>query len=240
MEGAAANCYNSQPAKSGKIVESCISSGHESVAEFGDFVFHIEDVSRTLLAQLTRHRLASFAVRSQRYCNETGFNFVTPNTISSDKKLDAKYKALMKVLNEKYQELVNSGVPKEDARYILPNACCTSLEVKMNFRELRHFCGLRRCTRAQWEIRELADAMAKLIELQIDIPLYGEPKLSKHLGPKCEQQKIPFCTEKECCGKHPKLETLVSNASPEGTNDVLRSVKTAESITQIINSIKEM
>lgn len=212
MEAAAANCYSSKPTKSGKITESCIESGHTSVTEFGDFVFHVEGVSRSLLAQLTRHRHASYAVRSQRYCDETNFEFVTPPSIkSAGRKVKTKYAKIMDAINEWYQELLAAGIPKEDARYLLPNACCTTLEVKMNFRELMHFCGLRRCSRAQWEIRELADAMAKLVEMQIDIPQYGKPMLSKYLVPKCEQQKIPFCTEEKCCGKHPKLEELISD-----------------------------
>lgn len=211
MERAAANCYNSEPTKACAITKACIKLGHTSVTEFGDFVFHVEGVSRSLLAQLTRHRHASFAVRSQRYCVEDGFQFVTPNTISKDKKLVKKYEAVMKVLNDKYMELVAAGVPKEDARYILPNACCTELEVKMNFRELMHFCGLRRCMRAQWEIRELADAMAKLVEMQIDLPAFGEPVFSKYLVPKCEQHEIPYCDEKSSCGRHPKLKELLDN-----------------------------
>lgn len=212
MEGAASNCYNSKPTKAGKIVESCISSGHESVTEFSDFVFHVEGVSRSLLAQLTRHRVASFAVRSQRYCDESGFEYVTPFSIANDKKVSKKYSKIMEALNEWYKELLDAGIPKEDARFILPNACCTTLEFKMNFRELKHFCGLRRCARSQWEIRELADAIAKIIEMQIDMPLYGEPRLSKYLVPKCEQHQFPYCDEKKSCGRHQKLEELIENS----------------------------
>lgn len=212
MEGAAANCYNSTPTKTGRITESCINSGHTSVTEFGDFVFHIEGVSRALLAQLTRHRIASYAVRSQRYCDESNFEFVIPESIlNSNQSVKKKYEKIMDAIKVWYSELLDEGIPKEDARYILPNACCTSLEVKFNFRSLMNFCALRRCKRAQWEIRELAEAMAKLIEMQIDIPLYGEPKLSKYLKPKCEQHSIPYCEESDSCERHPKLEDLISN-----------------------------
>lgn len=217
MEHAAANCYDSEPTKEWRITQACIASGHDSVTEFGSFVFHIEGVSRTLLAQLTRHRHAGYAVRSQRYCDESGFSFVTPPSIVQKKKENKKYERIMEALNDWYKELVEEGIPKEDARYILPNACCTTLEVTFNFRSLMHFCNLRMCSRAQWEIRELANAMAKLIEMQIDIPLYGKPVLSKYLVPMCETHKVPFCEEKSCCGRHPKLEDLVHGE--KGTAD---------------------
>ena len=214
MEAAAANCYNSKPTKSGKITESCIASGHTSVTEFGDFVFHVEGVSRSFLAQLTRHRHASYAVRSQRYCDETGFEYVVPPSVEgADKKAQKKYAKIMEAIDGWYKELLEAGIPKEDARYLLPNACCTTLEVKFNFRSLMNFCALRRCKRAQWEIREFADAVAKLIEMQIDMPTYGKPMLSKYLVPKCEQHKIPFCEEDKCCGRHPKLEEIAKNGS---------------------------
>ena len=74
IEEAACNCYDSKPT-GGKIMKSCYRSGHHSVLEFANFTFHIEGVSRALLAQLTRHRHAGFAVRSQRYCNEDGFEY---------------------------------------------------------------------------------------------------------------------------------------------------------------------
>jgi thymidylate synthase (FAD) len=103
----------------------------------------------------------------------------------------------MWVINKVYQQLLGWGCPEEDARYILPNACTTSITVTMNARELQHFCGLRRCTRAQWEIRELADKMAQAAEEAC-------PELFKHfsLGPQCEQ--LGYCPEHKSCGRYKK------------------------------------
>ena len=77
IESAASNCYDSIPT-GGKIMEHCYKSGHMSVMEFADFHFHIEGVSRVLSHQLVRSRLASFAQRSQRYCSEDGYKYITP------------------------------------------------------------------------------------------------------------------------------------------------------------------
>jgi len=209
MEGAAANCYASKPTKSGRIAEACISEGHQAIAEFADFTFHIEGASRALLAQLSRHRMASFAVRSQRYCDESGFKFVIPHTVSKDEAALTEFHNIMSDIQKSYNKLIELGIPKEDSRFVLPNACETIIEVKMNLRELIHFCGLRLCTRAQWEIRELAEAMKNLIYMQVDLPTYGEAKLSKYLVPNCEQHPVPFCTEQKCCGRHEKLTDLL-------------------------------
>lgn len=205
IEEAAANCYNSSPS-GGLIAKSCYKSGHESVFEFADFTFHVAGVSRSLLAQLTRHRIASYSVRSQRYCDEEYFTYVTPPDIKKYTELKQAYDAFMEVCNETYKTLVNNGVTKEDARMILPNACCTELEMKMNGRELMHFCNERLCARAQWEIRELAKKI--IIELEFKAASLEDNELSefaKYLVPKCEAHGYNSCLEKISCGRHKKL-----------------------------------
>ena len=151
------------------------SMGHESPIEHVTFTFAIEDVSRSLLAQITRHRLASFSVRSQRYVamNE---NVVEPPEIDSDFEAAPIYDKAIKASFEYYRQIAailrqnyicELGMnPKdaekkaiEDARFVLPNATCTSIIMTMNARELLHFFRLRTCNRAQWEIREVADSM---------------------------------------------------------------------------------
>ena len=206
IEAAACNCYNSKPAK-GAIAKSCYLSGHESVFEFADFTFHISGVSRALLAQLTRHRIASFAVRSQRYCDESAFDYVIPKSIEKDEKALFAYKSFMTNCAFAYLELVKLGVPKEDARMVLPNACCTTLELKMNGRELMHFCNERLCSRAQWEIRELAkkmiDEMRSKAEKDFDKELL---EFTSYLVPKCEARGYNICPEKSSCGRHFTLD----------------------------------
>lgn len=180
------------------MIRRIINSGHESVLEHVSFTFAITGVSRALLAQITRHRMASFSVRSQRYVNyDKGFNYVIPPAI---KKLgeDAvvEYRAQMEQMNKWYQEwtekLGSGEKANEDARFVLPNACETSMLVTMNARELRHFFELRMCRRAQWEIRALATIMWTFCKSTC-------PVLFEDAGPSCIRGK---CTEgTKSCGK---------------------------------------
>ena len=201
IEEAACNCYNSEPT-GGKIMKSCYNSGHHSVLEFCDFTFHIEGVSRALTHQLVRHRLASYAQRSQRYCGENNFDYVTPLSISKNPEAEHIYKSLMGYINMQYKKLQQLGIPNEDVRMVLPNACETVIEVKMNLRSLIHFMNERLCTRAQWEIRQLAREMKRCVEEQY-------PELAKYLVPKCEiHEDMPFCTEHNSCGRHITLREM--------------------------------
>ena len=203
IEEAACNCYNSEPT-GGKIMKACYNSGHHSVLEFCDFTFHIEGVSRALTHQLVRHRLASYAQRSQRYCGENNFDYVIPPSIEKDKEAKDTFIALMGYIGMQYERLQKAGIPNEDARYVLPNACETVIEVKMNLRSLIHFMNERLCTRAQWEIRLLALEMKKCIEEQY-------PELAKYLVPKCEAHApYSFCTEHKSCGRHVTLKEALS------------------------------
>ena len=217
IEEAASNCYDSEPTDDGRIMKACYKSGHHSVLEFADFTFHIEGVSRALLAQITRHRVASFAVRSQRYVKEDNFGFVTPKTIKANTDALLEYISLMEQCQHTYRHLVEYGVPAEDARFVLPNACETVLEVKMNGRELIHFMNERLCTRAQWEIRELAQKM------KTEVIKHSEQcaEFAKMLRPKCQANApFNFCTEHNCCGAAPKLKDIynVYQSSGGGNN----------------------
>lgn len=200
IDEAASKCYDSTPL-GGKIAESCIKSGHTSVTEFADFTFEIEGVSRALLAQLTRHRVGvSFAVQSQRYCSMENFDYVTPHTVKRSEEALKLYDKVISDITTAYSKLQELGIPNEDARMILPNACCTKLSLKMNLRALMHFCNERLCTRAQWEIRELCKEMVKCV-------LIVEPELKDYLVPKCEANKNhPFCPESKSCGRYMRLD----------------------------------
>ena len=205
IEEAASNCYDSTPSADGKIMNHCIKSGHTSVTEFCNFTFHITGVSRALLAQLTRHRHASFAVRSQRYCSEDGFKYVIPPSIlNNPEALDLFYDFMIDCQGV-YGKLQSLGVPNEDARFVLPNACETVLEVEFNLRSLMNFMNERLCACAQWEIRKLAQEMRKLIISQV-------PKFADYLVPKCEKNGKEFgaCNESKSrtCGRHPRLTEI--------------------------------
>lgn len=201
IEHAASNCYDSDPTGDGKLLRGCIKSGHTAVTEFATFTFHISEVSRALMAQLTRHRHASFCIRSQRYCNEDNFKYVVPGSIVNSK-FAQEYEDLMQHIRYMYANMTAVGIPEEDARYILPNACATEIECSMNFRELMQFCNLRLCNRAQWEIRKLAVMMR-------DAVIEVMPEAKDYLVPNCEKHApYYFCTESRSCGKHKKLKEV--------------------------------
>ena len=170
-------CYDSNPADPMKLVRHLYRNGHHSVMEHIYFTFKIEGISRACSHQLVRHRMCSFTQRSQRYCNEGSFCYVTPNSIY-DKCRDS-YNYHMYMLAD-YYHLIHRDVPKEDVRYILPNACATDLYLSCNLRELIHISNERLCSRAQWEIRELVKQMVDLVH----------PDLKFMLVPKCKSGRI--------------------------------------------------
>ena len=172
--------------------------GHDSVLEHASFTFGIEGVSRVLLAQITRHRLASFSVQSQRYVSyESGFGYVVPPKIEAlGEEAVREYEQQMDTLHQWYtrwQEKLGTGEGgNEDARFVLPGACETRMMVTMNVRELRHFLSLRMCSRAQWEIRALATEMHRLC-MEI------APALFADAGPGCLRGACP--EGEKTCGK---------------------------------------
>ena len=190
--------------------------GHESPIEHVSFTFGIEGVSRSLLAQLTRHRIASYSVKSQRYVTEGCFEFVTPPEIANDKKAlslylesmkqaQEKYDALSEILKEKHvKTFLSQGKTEkeaarlaekkaiEDARYVLPNACETKIVATFNARSLLNFFRHRLCERAQWEIRDMAYLMYKEVNKVA-------PALFAKAGPPCVSG---ICPEgKMSCGR---------------------------------------
>lgn len=174
-----------------KALRGALRSGHESVAEHAAFTFMVEGVSRVTLAQLTRHRIASYSVQSQRYCGADPDSIVIPDSIVSEDTVDmlVEYKRAVTAL---YDLLISRGVPAEDARYILPQGITTTLTVTLNARELRHFFSLRCCNRAQWEIRQMADEMLRLCK-------EVAPVLFDGAGAGCVRGKCPEGAKS--CGK---------------------------------------
>ncbi|MEA4929024.1 MAG: FAD-dependent thymidylate synthase [Candidatus Limiplasma sp.] len=166
--------------------------GHASVLEHASFTFLTEGVSRALLAQLTRHRIASFSVQSQRYVSYAkGFGYVVPPSVCAlGPDAEAEYAAQMAQMQTWYEGWQERLQSNEDARFVLPNACETRVLLTMNVRELRHFFALRMCNRAQWEIRALANAMfAACYEVA--------PELFADAGPGCLSGSCPE-GEKTC------------------------------------------
>ncbi len=175
-----------------KLIKNVIKMGHLSILEHVSFTFLITGMSRACSHQLVRHRLASFSQRSQRYIDEADFDYVVPDSIKQNKAVSADFTKLMQQISAFYKTLLSSETPKEDARYILPNAAATSLIVTMNARELTHFITLRTCLRAQWEIRKIADKMLALASEKAGV-------IFENAGPVCVRGE---CTEgKLTCGK---------------------------------------
>ena len=163
IEKACRICYDSASNEEtrGRFLQSVIKRGHESVLEHASATFKVTGVSRALTHQLVRHRIASYSQRSQRYVKECGFEYVMPQTVASKKEASMAYRVIMERLSDTYRDLLAFGVPAEDARFILPNACCSEIVMTMNFREFRHFIKLRADKHAQWEIRKLAVEICK-------------------------------------------------------------------------------
>ena len=160
IEYAARMCYDShdkvREGSAAKLVRACINKGHYSIIEHASASFVIEGISRACLAQLTRHRMFSYCVRSQRYCLEDGYNYVVPDSIAEDGAALSIYERGIHNTKETYEALIARGVPREDARYVLPNAWETELVMTGNFRMWMEFIPKREHRAAQDEIRELA------------------------------------------------------------------------------------
>lgn len=168
-------CYDSDPKNPLGLVKHLYRAGHHSVFEHIYFTFKVEGISRACSHQLVRHRHCSFTQRSQRYCSETDFDYVIPPTIGT-----GAFAMDMNDIKDWYEDYQERGVPNEDARYVLPNACKTSLYVSCNLRELIHMANERLCSRAQWEIRELVGKMCALVDSDLQFMLV----------PKCQSGRI--------------------------------------------------
>lgn len=199
----AKTCYSAlppseiEPTESKKALKRAVDSGHGSVLEHAVFTFAIDGISRACSHQLVRHRMASFSQQSQRYVPADNIkkSFVMPESIEKYK-CDADFGYSLYIyfeeMNRLIKEMREKGIPEEDVRYFYPNGMMTNIVVTMNARELLHFFSLRCCTRAQWEIRELANSM-------FDICKKVCPEIFEKGGAYCEQNG--YCKEENSCGK---------------------------------------
>jgi thymidylate synthase (FAD) len=148
-----------------------IKKGHHSVLEHALATFRIKGGSRVFTHELVRHRLMSPSQESQRYV-EYGktkqFEYVVPPTIKNTK-FEDRFKKLAEETFSLYQEMVKADIPKEDSRYILPNATTSEIVISANFRELRHIFEVRCVERAHWEIRKICLEMLRIMKKQAPI-----------------------------------------------------------------------
>ncbi|NPV88736.1 FAD-dependent thymidylate synthase [Coprothermobacteraceae bacterium] len=182
---------NMGPEEIARTIRVVKQKGHLSVLEHANFTFVIDGCSRVCTHQLVRHRIASYSQRSQRYVKESGEDYVTPQTLEQDDEALKLYREHLSRSYELYTRLLGRGVPKEDARFVLPQSTATTIMVTMNARELLHFFGLRTCHRAQWEIRDVAARMLEQVKTVA-------PVLFEDAGPRC--LSLGYCPEgyEEC------------------------------------------
>lgn len=185
------------------FIKKLIGMGHFSVFEHVSFTFGVEGVSRALTHQLVRHRLASYSQKSQRYVKAGEmFPFIMPHTVAENSEAQEIFNETINQISKAYNKLLDLGMPAEDARYLLPNACETKIIVTMNARELLHFFALRSCNRAQWEIRELSD---KMLALCCSVA----PAIFENAGPGCVNKG---CTEgKFTCGQAAQVRKRIAS-----------------------------
>ena len=158
-----------------KLLQGIVRAGHGSVLEHCSFTFAIDGISRACSHQLVRHRVASYSQQSQRYVDGSKFSYVIPKSIEEVPAGKIVFEEWMVKTMQLYNNMVEMGIKKEDARYLLPNATTTNIVVTMNARELLHFISLRTSPRAQWEIRELAKEMLRQVK-EVAPVIFGEVK----------------------------------------------------------------
>jgi len=183
-----------------RLLTHLLTSGHLSTFEHASFTFAIDGISRVTSHQLVRHRMASYTQQSQRYVSLKEVEYITPATINTKHELKAKYHDMVRDCHRLYLEMLDAGIPAEDARYVLPSAMETRLVMTMNARELLHACSLRLCLRAQWEIIELFE----LIKAEVE---RVAPRLGAELKPKC--YRLGYCDEAESCGIFPTAKEVL-------------------------------
>ncbi len=192
--------------KQAEFVASVLESGHVSPAEHVSFTFALSGVSRALTHQLVRHRIASYSQQSQRYVDASAMNYVMPPAIAALPEARERFERFMNEVGEAYRDLRDlleaagrGRSSKEDARFVLPQAAASNIVVTMNCRALLNFFEHRCCTRAQWEIRAVANLMLERCREVL-------PEIFRHAGARCE--RLGFCPEGEkfTCGRYPLPE----------------------------------
>lgn len=193
-----------------EFVEARLATGHTSPLQQVWFEFGISGVSRAFSHQFVRHHMGiSFEQQSQRYVTykDGTFPYTVPESIRRAGKADA-YASAIEAAGQAYHDLIEAGVPAEDARFLLPNATSTNFKVSVNYLELLHIADQRLCTRAQWEFRKVVSLMRAEVKRKF-------PELARYMQPKCGEFRLGYCDESyadwEACPigrKRPHKRTL--------------------------------
>ena len=181
-------------------VKKILDLGHYSTLEHTFFMFSIK-TDRVSSHQLVRQRIGvGYSQRSQRFVDESDFDYITPNSIKENEEAEDLFKDAMSYGNEVYRKLINQyDIPKESARYVLPTIK-TNIIASYNARSLYHLFKLRCCRRAQKEIREIADSMLKQVR-------EVAPVLFSNAGPDCVRKGR--CTEGDMSCGQPRDDLMV-------------------------------
>lgn len=226
---AARRCYSSRaaddieghllPEEIERLLGFLRQRNHLSPFEHADFTFSADGISRALSHQLVRHRIASYSQESQRYVNymkTPELPYVVPPTVAQNPEALKIFAGAVNHTLAAYREMVNAGVPPEDARYIFPNAIETKLVFTMNARSLFNFFEQRCCIKAQWEIRQLAFDMLKVVR-QV------APQIFKSAGAPCQFLLSPYCRENDLeCPQYKSMQKRMSKngqTNPGGTEE---------------------
>lgn len=168
IEQAGRTCYRSsskpEPDSEKEFISKIVENGHHSVLEHACAAFRVTEVSRSFTHQLVRHRLCAFSQRSQRYVDEKSFAFVEPKSIRQKPEAHRLFGEFMAEAKDAYCKLQELGINNEDARFVLPNAVQSQIVISANFRQLRHIFCVRCDKHAQWEIREVALQMLRIMK----------------------------------------------------------------------------
>ena len=193
-----------------EFVDARLATGHASPLQQIWFEFGVSGVSRAFSHQFVRHHVGiSFEQQSQRYVAYEDGAF--PHTVPASAVRAGMGEAFARAIEAAgaaYRELVEAGVPAEDARFLLPNATNTNFKVSVNYLELLHIADLRLCTRAQWEFRKVVAMMRAEVKRSF-------PELARYVQPKCGEFRLGYCDEDyeawEACplgAKRPHKRTL--------------------------------
>ncbi|MCS7233998.1 MAG: FAD-dependent thymidylate synthase [Synergistetes bacterium] len=178
------------------LIKKVIKSGHHSVLEHASFTFGVEGVSRVTTHQLVRHRIASYSQQSLRWVNAGDMEIIIPPSVSANEEALKLFEEVIRFAKVVYAKLVELGIPKEDARFLIPQGVSSEIIFTMNARELHHFFRLRLCSKSQWEIRKLA--YLAFLEVRKVAPIIFEKA-----GPPCITEGR--CLEEKPCGNPPSI-----------------------------------
>ncbi|MDO8301615.1 MAG: FAD-dependent thymidylate synthase [Sedimentisphaerales bacterium] len=143
------------------FIRRLLAMEHETPLEHAYATFRLRGCSRAMTHQLVRHRLMAVSQQSQRYVDERQFEYVVPETMPPEFVDD--FHGDMKIIQQMYQKWRDRGLKKEDARFVLPNACTSEIVVSADFREWRHIFKLRLTKKAQWEFRNACRMMLDIL-----------------------------------------------------------------------------